>query len=67
MYGDFRQQHYDILLIINAQKRFLNALRNATYPEEKQKIGNLFIEIFEEEANKIKGLTYPLEVFVDPA
>ena len=54
------QQHYDIPLIaINAQKRFLDALHNVTDPEEKRKkIGNLFIEIFEEEADKIGNIEF---------
>ena len=54
------QQHYDIpLTAINARKRFLDALHNVTDPEEKRKkIGNLFIEIFEEEANKIGNIDF---------
>ena len=54
------QKHYDIPLIaINAQKRFLDALHNVTDPEEKRKkIGSLFIEIFEEEANKLGNIEF---------
>ena len=41
---------------VNAEERFLNALANIDDPEIKRKrIGNLFIEIFEEEARKIEG------------
>ena len=54
------RQHYDIpLIVINAQARFLDALRKVTDPEEKRKkIGNLFIEIFEEEAKKIGNIEF---------
>ena len=50
-------QHMGVNVIrVNAEDRFLNALANIDDPEEKRKrIGNLFIEIFEEEARKIEG------------
>lgn len=52
---------------VNAQERFLNALAGVTDPEAKRKvIGNLFIEVFEEEADKLsnarwlaQGTIYP--------
>ncbi len=52
---------------IDAEDRYLQALKGKTDPEEKRKvIGNLFIDIFEEEAAKIKdakwlaqGTIYP--------
>jgi GMP synthase (glutamine-hydrolysing) len=52
---------------INAEDRFLHALSGATDPEEKRRIiGNLFIDIFEEEAARItdaiwlaQGTIYP--------
>ena len=52
---------------INAQDRFLDALSGITDPEAKRKvIGNLFIEVFEEEAAKLdnakwlaQGTIYP--------
>ncbi len=41
---------------VNAQKRFLDALAGVTDPEAKRKIiGNLFIEVFEEEASKLEN------------
>lgn len=41
---------------VNAQDRFMNALAGVTDPEAKRKIiGNLFVEIFEEEAAKLKN------------
>jgi len=52
---------------VDAEKKFLHALAGQTDPETKRKIiGNLFIEIFEEESNKItnakwlaQGTIYP--------
>ncbi|MFC1843816.1 glutamine-hydrolyzing GMP synthase [Thermodesulfobacteriota bacterium] len=52
---------------VNAEDRFLNALSGETDPEQKRRIiGNLFIDIFEEEAARIKdalwlaqGTIYP--------
>lgn len=42
--------------LVNAQKRFFEALKGIEAPEEKRKkIGELFIEIFEEEAKKEKA------------
>ena len=44
---------------VNAQERFMDALAGVTDPEAKRKvIGNLFIEIFEEEAAKLKNATW---------
>jgi GMP synthase (glutamine-hydrolysing) len=47
------------LIAIDARQRFLERLAGITDPETKRKrIGNLFIEIFEEEAHKISGVTH---------
>jgi GMP synthase (glutamine-hydrolysing) len=47
------------LIAIDARKRFLDALAGVTDPERKRKIiGNLFIEIFDEESAKIKDAKY---------
>jgi GMP synthase (glutamine-hydrolysing) len=44
------------LVRVNAQDRFLEALRGAVDPEEKRKVvGETFIRVFEEEARKIGG------------
>jgi len=44
---------------INAESRFLDALKDEADPELKRKIiGRIFIEIFEEEANKIEGASF---------
>lgn len=55
------------LITVNAEERYLAALKGIEDPEDKRKIiGKLFIEIFEEEAKKIKdakwlaqGTIYP--------
>lgn len=45
--------------IVQAEKEFLKALQGITDPEIKRKtIGKLFVEIFEREAKKIKGVTW---------
>ncbi|CAB3288993.1 GMP synthase [glutamine-hydrolyzing] subunit B [Methanocaldococcus lauensis] len=44
------------LIVVDAKDRFLNALKGIKDPEEKRKIiGKLFIEVFEEIAEKIKA------------
>ncbi len=53
-------QHMGVNVIrVNAQQRFLKALAGITDPEQKRKIiGNLFIEVFDEEAGKITGVKW---------
>lgn len=47
---------------INASERNLSKLASIVNPDEKRKIiGHEFIEVFEEEARKIKGATYLLQ------
>ncbi|MBE0511247.1 MAG: glutamine-hydrolyzing GMP synthase [Gammaproteobacteria bacterium] len=50
-------QHMGVKVIrIDAEQRFLDRLAGVSDPEQKRKIiGNLFVEIFEEEANKLAG------------
>lgn len=44
---------------VNAEERFLGNLKGVTDPEEKRKIiGNLFIELFEEEADKLENVVW---------
>ena len=61
-------EHMGVKVIrVNAEQRYLNALQGVTDPEQKRKIiGNLFIEIFDEEAAKLtdakwlaQGTIYP--------
>ncbi len=47
------------LIYVNAEKEFLNKLQNISDPEKKRKIiGNLFIQIFEKYAKKIKNVKF---------
>ncbi len=49
----FRDELGMNLVVVDAQDRFFEALKGINDPEQKRKIiGNLFIEIFEEEAKK---------------
>jgi GMP synthase (glutamine-hydrolysing) len=50
--------HLD-LHVVDARRRFLDALAGVTDPEIKRKtIGRVFIEVFEEEAARIEGVTH---------
>ena len=53
-------KHMGIKVIrVNAEQRFLDALNAEVDPEKKRKIiGNLFIEVFDEQANKITNAKY---------
>jgi GMP synthase (glutamine-hydrolysing) len=50
-------RHMGVKVIrVDAEERFLSALKGASDPEKKRKIiGGIFIEVFEEEAAKIKN------------
>ncbi len=61
-------QHMGVKVIrVDAEQRFLSALKGVSDPEQKRKIiGNMFIEVFEEEAAKLpnakwlaQGTIYP--------
>lgn len=61
-------EHMGVRVIrVDAEERFLTALKGVSDPEQKRKvIGNLFIEVFEEEAGKLanakwlaQGTIYP--------
>ncbi len=44
---------------VNAEQRFLDALRGETDPERKRKIiGRLFVEVFDEESHKLAGVRW---------
>jgi GMP synthase (glutamine-hydrolysing) len=53
-------QHLGVRVIrVNAAQRFYAALRGVVDPEAKRKtIGGLFIEIFDEEAHKLRGVEF---------
>ncbi|MFH1552920.1 MAG: glutamine-hydrolyzing GMP synthase [Candidatus Omnitrophota bacterium] len=47
------------LRVVDAEQRFLRALKGVTSPEKKRKIiGRTFIRVFEESAKKIKNATF---------
>ena len=54
------KKHMGINVIrVDAEDRFFNALKGQTDPEKKRKIiGNLFIEIFEEESAKLNNIKW---------
>ena len=53
-------EHMGVNVIrVNAEDRFLKGLKGVADPEQKRKIiGNLFIDIFEEEAAKLEGVAF---------
>lgn len=57
---DMFGKHMGIHIIaVNAEHKFLQALKGVTCPEEKRKIiGRTFIEVFDEEAQKIPGVSW---------
>jgi GMP synthase (glutamine-hydrolysing) len=53
-------EHMGVNVIrVNAEERFLKGLKGVADPEQKRKIiGNLFIDIFEEEAAKLEDVSF---------
>jgi GMP synthase (glutamine-hydrolysing) len=53
-------QHLGVRVIrVDAESRFLDALRGVADPEAKRKIiGRLFVEVFDEEARKLTGVQF---------
>jgi GMP synthase (glutamine-hydrolysing) len=52
----FQQNFHLNLVAVDARARFLSALAGESDPERKRKIiGRVFIEVFEEEARKVRG------------
>lgn len=53
-------QHMGINVIrVDAEDRFLNVIKGVTDPEQKRKIiGNEFIKVFEEQAEKLKNINW---------
>ncbi len=55
----FREEFEVELRVVDASERFLTALAGETDPETKRKIiGKLFIDVFEQEARSIDGVTH---------
>ena len=63
----FKEQFDMNLIRVNAQERFLNKLKGVTEPEKKRKIiGEEFIRVFEEEANKLGEIDYLVQGTIYP-
>lgn len=57
--GLFKKYPDFLLIVVDASERFIGKLKNVIDPEDKRKIiGKLFIEVFEEEAEKIGGAKF---------
>lgn len=57
--GNFAEHMGVKVIRVDAESRFLKALRGVSDPEEKRKIiGENFIEVFAEEAAKLKGIKW---------
>lgn len=55
----FKNQLKANLIYVDATDRFLDKLANVSDPEQKRKIiGKEFIDVFQEEADKLKGIKY---------
>jgi GMP synthase (glutamine-hydrolysing) len=55
----FRENFHLKLVAVDARERFLSALAGVTDPEAKRKaIGRVFIEVFEDEARKVKDAKF---------
>jgi len=55
----FKNKYHLNVKIVNASKIYFKKLKKITNPEKKRKIiGNLFIKIFEKEAQKFKNVKY---------
>lgn len=55
----FRETFHLNLVAVDARERFLSALEGVGDPEKKRKIiGKTFIDVFDDEAKKVKGAAY---------
>lgn len=63
----FKNRFHMNFIRINAEKRFLDKLAGVSDPEKKRKIiGEEFIRVFEEEANKLKGIDFLVQGTIYP-
>jgi len=55
----FRETFHLNLVAVDARERFLSALKGVSDPEQKRKIiGKVFIDVFDEEAQKVENAKY---------
>ena len=55
----FKEEHKANLIYVDAEDRFLDALKGISDPETKRKtIGKIFIDVFAEEAQKLDGISF---------
>ncbi|MCX7903412.1 MAG: glutamine-hydrolyzing GMP synthase [Caloramator sp.] len=67
VYRTFKEKFNMNLIMVNAKDRFLEKLKGVSDPERKRKIiGEEFIRVFEEEANKIKGAEFLVQGTIYP-
>lgn len=63
----FADEFHMNFIRVDAKDRFMNRLRGVSDPETKRKIiGEEFIRVFEEEANKLEGIDYLVQGTVYP-
>lgn len=63
----FSDEFHMNFIRVDAKERFMNRLRGVSDPETKRKIiGEEFIRVFEEEANKLEGIDYLVQGTVYP-
>lgn len=59
VYKNYKVNFKMNVMMVDASKRFLTELKGVTDPEEKRKIiGRVFVEVFQENAKKIKGAEF---------
>ncbi|MEI6438224.1 MAG: glutamine-hydrolyzing GMP synthase [Candidatus Omnitrophota bacterium] len=59
VYKNYKVNFKMNVMMVDASKRFITELKGVTDPEEKRKIiGRVFVEVFQENAKKIKGAEF---------
>lgn len=67
VYETFKEKFDMNLIVVDARERFLNKLKGVEEPEAKRKvIGEEFIRVFEEEANKLEGIKFLVQGTIYP-
>lgn len=67
VYETFKEKFDMNLIVVDARERFLNKLKGIVEPEAKRKvIGEEFIRVFEEEANKLQGIKFLVQGTIYP-